>query len=305
MSPQRSLPATGVIGLGPMGAPIARNLLAAGVPTVVWNRSPGKAAPMRRAGARIAADPAQLCAPVVLSVLPDVPHLRALLTESVLAAWAKAGTVLVVMSTAGPRQVQALAEELVPHGIRVVDAPMSGGVAGAEAGTLSLMVGGQEDDVAAVRPVLEVIGETVIRMGDLGAGCLAKLCNQVVVAGTLTALAEALGLARAGGLDAEDLVRVLQGGLGRSELLAQKREKLLEREYALGGSAVNQLKDLRYADEVREQLGVRPGVIGPLREVFEEVVARGDGEADHSVVQELFIAAAGEIPADQNGSSRS
>lgn len=319
-----ALPPTAVLGLGPMGGPIAANLVRAGVPTTVWNRTPGRDEALVAAGARRAATPAQAAAPVILAALPDVPHLRSLLDKPTLAAWggregAGAGTgdgaadgagaadegadeaaILVVLSTTGPEQVQELAADLAPHGIRVLDAPMSGGVAGAEAGTLSLMVGGPEETVARVRPVLEVIGGTVIRMGDLGAGSLAKLCNQVVVAGTLTALAEALALARAGGLDPADLVRILEGGLGRSEVLAQKKDKLLQREYSLGGNAVNQRKDLRYAHAARERLGVRSGVLDVLLELFEEVVARGDGEVDHTVIQELFLPAppAADAPAD-------
>lgn len=284
-----SLPSTAVIGLGPMGGPIARNLIAAGARVTVWNRTRDRTVPFAELGATAADDLTATAADVALSVLPDVRHLRDLLTHDVLDAYASAGTVVVVMSTTGPGQVRDLASELGPRGIRVVDAPMSGGVKGASEGSLSLMIGGADEDVAAIMPVLEILGGTIRHLGPLGAGSLTKLCNQVVVGATLTALAEALGLARAAGLDAETVVEVLEGGLADSEVLRQKRSKLIAREYSLGGNAVNQLKDLRYASAAAAAAEVPVRLTPVLQELFEEVCARGDGDLDHSAVQELFL----------------
>lgn len=278
-----------VLGLGPMGMPMARNLLASGLPTTVWNRTRSRAEGIGADGARVAETVADAAADVVLSVLPDVPQLRELLDEPALAAFGAAGTVLVVTSTTSPEHVRALGEELAPRGIRVLDAPMSGGVAGAEAGTLSMMVGGEEADLAVARPVLEVIGGTLTHLGPLGAGSLAKLCNQVVVAGTLASIAEALGLARAGGIDPAQVMEVLSTGLAASEVLTQKREKLLEREYSLGGSTDNQVKDLRYATAAMEGEGLTGRLSPVLLEMFTELVRRGAGQDDHTVVQELYL----------------
>lgn len=278
-----------VLGLGPMGTPIARNLLDSGTPTTVWNRTRSRAEPLAADGAILADTVADAAADVVLSVLPDVPQLRVLLDGAALAAFGAARTVLVVTSTTSPEHIRSLAGDLAPHGIRVLDAPMSGGVAGAAAGTLSMMVGGAEEDVAAARPVLEVIGGRITHLGPLGAGALAKLCNQVVVAGTLGALGEALGLARAGGIDPHQLVEVLSGGLAASQVLAQKQDKLLSREYSLGGSTDNQVKDLRYATAAMEQVGMTGRLSPLLLEMFSELVERGAGQDDHAAVQELFL----------------
>ena len=280
---------TSVIGLGPMGHPLAATLLAAGAPPIVWNRTAHRADDLVAAGAIRAHTPAQAAAPVILSVLPDVFQLRELLDAETLAAWGAAGARVVIMSTSGPDQVRALAEELAPEGIAVVDAPMSGGVAGAEAGTLSIMVGGAHEDVALVRPVLELIGGAVLHLGELGTGSIAKLCNQIVVGGTLAALAEAFGLARRSGLDIQQLVTLLEGGLARSEVLTQKKDKLLEREYSLGGSADNQVKDLRYATAAGERVGLPAQLLPALMSLYTETVDQGHGQEDHTVVQELYL----------------
>lgn len=278
-----------VIGLGPMGHPIASALLTAGADLVVWNRTAARADDLVAAGARRATTPAEAAAPVILSVLPDVHQLRSLLDVPTRAAWAAAGARLVVLSTTGPQQIAELAEELAEDGIAVVDAPVSGGVPGAEAGTLSIMVGGREQDVAAVRPVLETIGATVLHLGPLGSGAIAKLCNQVVVGGTLAALAEAFALARRAGLDAEQLAQVLEGGLARSDVLAQKRGKLLSRDYPLGGSTDNQIKDLHYATAAAEGAGLPVRVLPVLLDLYTAAAEAGGGQEDHAVVQELFL----------------
>lgn len=272
-----------------MGMPMARNLLTSGMPTTVWNRTRSKAEALAAEGAHVAESVEAAAADVVLSVLPDVPQLRALLDERTLAAFADTGTLLVVTSTTSPEQMRTLGEELAPHGIAVLDAPMSGGVAGAAAGSLSLMVGGTEDDVTRAHPVLELIGATITHLGPLGAGSLTKLCNQVVVAGTLASLGEAFGLARTGGIDPTQLVQVLSGGLASSEVLTQKQDKLLSRDYSLGGSADNQVKDLLYATAAMEQVEMTSRLTPVLLEAYQDLVERGAGQEDHAAVQELFL----------------
>jgi 2-hydroxy-3-oxopropionate reductase len=279
-----------VLGLGPMGAPIARNLLKAGYQTTVWNRSKEPLEELDRAGAVIAEEPGDIHADVVLSVLPDVDQLRQVMSQGPrpLAQALKPGTHLLVMSTSSPSKIRLLAEGLRQQGVVVMDAPMSGGDAGAREATLSIMVGGGEADFARVRPVLLAIGSTVLRMGPLGAGSTAKLCNQIVVAGTLAALAESYGLAARAGLDPEGLTEVLEGGLANSAVLRLKKQKILHRDYLPGGSAGNQLKDLRYATESAEQVGVMLPIASAVTALFEEIVQRGEGHLDHSVICELF-----------------
>lgn len=287
-------PTVSVIGLGPMGHPIAANLLSARREVVVWNRTPSRADDLVDAGALRAMTLDDAAAPVILSVLPDVHQLSALLTPEVRTAWSQAEACLVVLSTTGPGTVRALAEDLATDGIRVVDAPVSGGVAGARTASLSIMVGGAEEDVEAVRGVLEDIGATVLHLGPLGSGATVKLCNQIVVAGTLASLGEALALARRSGLDIDALITVLQGGLAHSEVLTQKQENLRAREYPLGGSTDNQVKDLLYATDAARSVQLPSRMVPVLLELFEAAVASGRGQEDHAAVQEVFLEAKAE-----------
>ncbi|HKG49591.1 MAG TPA: NAD(P)-dependent oxidoreductase [Actinomycetales bacterium] len=278
----------GVLGLGPMGEPIARNLVSGGFPVAVWNRTRAKAEAFHGVAAT-PLEPAQLRADVVLSVLPDVDQLNLVAPPRVLAAWAAAGTsVLAILSTTSPEKVRDFAGRAAAVGIDVVDAPMSGGDRGAREATLSIMVGGSEAAFATVSPVLDAIGGRVAHLGPLGAGTVAKLCNQLVVAGTLTALGEALGLARHAGLDEEALLGLFGSGLAASAVLDLKGEKMLRRDYPLGGSALNQLKDLRYAGQVAAELGARTPLLDVVTSLFAEVVDRGLGDSDHAVVREIF-----------------
>jgi len=272
-----------------MGHPIAANLLAAGRTVAVWNRTPSRADDLVAAGALRARTLSEAAAPAILSVLPDVHQLQTLLSAEVRRAWSNAGARLVVLSTTGPEAVRGLAADLAPDGITVVDAPVSGGVAGARAATLSIMVGGTEEDVLAVRGILESIGSTVLHLGPLGSGATAKLCNQIVVAGTLASLGEALGLARRSGLDIESLLTVLRGGLANSEVLAQKQENLLARDYPLGGSTDNQVKDLLYARTAADAVKLPARLIPLLLDLFEDAIETGRGQQDHASVQELYL----------------
>lgn len=283
-----TLPSTAVIGLGPMGAPIARNLLRAGVPLQVWNRTAEVAAPFAAEGAVVRESVDQIDADVILSVLPDVPQLRALLTDEVLEAWRATGPLLVVMSTTSPAQIEQLAADLAGTGIRVADSPMSGGDLGAQQGTLSLMVGAEEADYTQLEPVLRSIGRTIVRFGGPGTGAVAKLANQIVVAGTLSAIGEALALAERSGVDPAVLVPVLEGGLAGSAVLSLKKEKLLTGDYSLGGSATNQLKDLTYAADVAARTGAYAPLTELLHGVFDRIEQSGRGQEDHSVVLEYF-----------------
>ena len=277
-----------LLGLGPMGAPMAANLARGLGALTVWNRTPGKAADVVALGAREAGTPAEAAADVVLTVLPDLPQVEAVLhgPDGLLAGWRRAGApqpVLVVHGTVSAIAMRAFAEGLRrEHGVRVVDAPMSGGVPGAERCALSLMVGGDPADVEALAPVFAAIATTVVHFGPIGSGQLAKACNQVVVAGTIAALCEALCLADHYGLPRADLLSALAGGLAGSTVLDQKRERWLREDFAGGGSARNQLKDLRFAREAAEAAGAPSELSALLHEQFDRMVAAGDGDLDHS-----------------------
>ena len=279
-----------LLGLGRMGAPIARRLQLSLGGLTVWNRSEGKDAALRQLGARVAASPAEAATDTVLTVLTDLSDVEAVLYGDLglLAGWRANGIaspVLVVHGTVSPTGVAALARELSAHGVSVVDAPLSGGVAGAESGALSVMVGGESQAVERVLPVLRVVGSTVVVLGGPGAGEVAKACNQVVVAATVTAVSEALVLADANGIERSLLLDVLAGGLARSEVLNQKRERWLTRDYDGGGSALNQLKDLRFVQEAAAARGVTLPLAGTLTDAFDRMVGEGLGELDHSAIE--------------------
>lgn len=278
----------GLCGLGPMGLPIAIRLAEAGAAPRVWNRTPGKAAEAVAAGAVEVERPAGAARPVTLTVLPDLPQVEELVfrADGLLAGWEEQGIgspVLVVHGTISPVAVADFAERmLAEHGVRVVDAPMSGGTIGAARGTLSLMVGGEESAIAEVLPVFEHYGRTVRVFGASGTGALAKLCNQVIVASTVTAISEALLLARRAGLDQQALIEILSGGLASSEVLSQKSVKWLTDDYAEGGSGKNQLKDLRFVAEAARAQGLELPVAHVVEELFADMVESGSGDLDHT-----------------------
>lgn len=276
-----------VIGLGTMGAPIAGHLAAAGLAPQLWNRTPPDPA-LVPPGARLVAL-ADVDADIVLAALPDVPQLRTVLQDGLRGALAGRRALLVVMSTSSPADILALADELASDRIRVIDAPMSGGDAGARAGRLSLMVGGAVDDVESARPVFATFATTILHFGAVGAGSTAKLCNQVVVGSTLAALAEAVALGSASGLDPALLLDAFAGGLADSAVLRLKRDKLLHREYSLGGSLDNQVKDLRYAEELARRAGVPAEVLAASLRRYEAARASGLGALDHAVVLESIL----------------
>ncbi|QHC60569.1 NAD-binding protein [Rathayibacter sp. VKM Ac-2760] len=272
-----------------MGAPMARNLLAGG-PLTVWNRTASRAAAFAGLGAVVASAPAEAAADITLTVLPDLVQVESLLDgdTGLLAGWRAAGIaepVLVVHGTVSPIAVAALARRLdAEHGVQVVDAPLSGGTVGARDATLSIMVGGAEVAVTRVLPVLERLGRTVRHLGPSGAGATAKLCNQIVVAGTVAVVSEALLLARRAGLDAETVIELLQGGLARTAVLEQKSRKWLDEDFAEGGSARNQLKDLRFIEESAAAEGVSLPATAAVTALFERMIAVGDGDLDHTGV---------------------
>jgi 2-hydroxy-3-oxopropionate reductase len=293
--------AVGFVGLGVMGRPMARNLVRAGHRVVVWNRSAAPAAALAAAGATVARTPAELAeaAPVVLTMLPDLLEVEEVLSadEGLLRGMGP-GSVLVVMGTVSPVEVRDLGARLEPAGVTVVDAPVSGGDVGAEQATLSIMAGGRPEDVARVRPFLEAMGTTVDHLGPLGAGQLAKACNQVVVAATITALAEALVLARKGGLDPRRVFAVLAGGLAGSRVLEVKGPKLLGGDFRPGGAAAFQHKDLGFALAAARDEGVALPLTALVDQLFGAARWNGFGDDDHSVVVRVIERLAGE-PGDR------
>jgi 2-hydroxy-3-oxopropionate reductase len=279
-------PSVALLGTGPMGAPIARNILRRGVPLTLWNRTAEKARAI--GGGTLAGSPAEAARDVVLTVLPDLPQVEALLhgDDGLLAGWRAAGIqhpILVVHGTVSPVAVADFADRCQRSwGVVVVDAPLSGGTIGAEEARLSIMAGGPREAVDRVTPLFELYSSTVVRFGDTGAGSTVKACNQIVVAATVTALAEAMALAAGSNLDLEKVQAVLAGGLANSEVLAQKGRRWVEQDFDGGGSAKNQLKDLGFIMEIAGQTGLKLPLAACVQNGFEDMVAAGDGDLDHT-----------------------
>lgn len=281
-------PSLALLGLGPMGEPMARRLLEFHDGLVVWNRTSSKAQPLVALGARAASSPADAASDIVLTVLPDLGQVESLLPgpDGLLAGWAAKGTakpILVVHGTVSPIAVAAFGEKMLhEHGVRVLDAPVSGGTIGAENGSLSIMVGGDEDAARSISPVLSAVGSTIRYMGPGGSGALAKACNQIVVAATVTAVSEAMLLARSGGLDLSVMLELLRGGLADSEVLRQKGHRWLSDDFTGGGSAKNQLKDLGFILDAASAEGLELPLSSTVTRLFGEMVDRGDGALDHT-----------------------
>jgi 2-hydroxy-3-oxopropionate reductase len=274
----------GFAGLGVMGLPMAVNLAGAGVPVLGWNRSQPARDTATARGVTVVEDLARLgrSASLVFTMLPDLPHVEAILDG--LRAPGSALTTLVVMGTVSPAGVARLATDLGPYGIEVIDAPVSGGQPGARAATLSIMVGATVDGYARVRPYLEAMGRTVRHLGPVGAGSLAKACNQIVVAATVAALAEAVLLAERGGLPVEEVLTLLDGGLASSEVLRQKRAYLESGDFTGPGHGSYLVKDLGFGLAAARDEGVTLPVTRAVAALYDEVAAQGLGHLDNSAV---------------------
>ena len=275
--------AVAVIGLGAIGLPVAINLAKTAAPTQVWNRSDSPANKAVTAGATRLESLESIDAAIVLTVLPDMAQVISVL-DSGLEKALQPGDILVVMGTVSPIAMRELGERLNAKSVHVLDAPVSGGDVGAQNASLSIMVGGEKEVLERVRPVFEKIGSTIRFLGPLGSGQMAKACNQIVVATTLTALAEAINLGRNAGLDDSVLLDILAGGLANSQVLTVKREKIESGDFTPGGSAVFQLKDLNFALEAGADTHTALPVTEKVRELYESLVANGDGALDHSAI---------------------
>ncbi|WP_226343912.1 NAD(P)-dependent oxidoreductase [Agilicoccus flavus] len=285
-------PPVGLLGLGLMGRPVAARLAAAGRDVLAWNRrdvgltedetDPPGGGTLRTVDA--VGDLARC--EVVLSLLPDLAPLEERL-EHLLGPGSRL-RVLVVMSTVSPTAVRATGERLAERGVGVVDAPMSGGTAGAREGRLAIMLGGSDADVARVRPLLEPVASRIEHLGPLGAGSLTKACNQMVVSATTIALAEAALIAQRQGLDRAQVFDVLSGGLAASEVLDQKRRALEEDDFTVTGPAKYLVKDLGFARDAAGEAADALPVLAASERTWAAVVETGRGDEDTTVVLDVL-----------------
>lgn len=281
----------GVIGLGVMGSPMAANILRSiGGATRITARIRGKHEALIDAGAEWHDTPRTLAggADVILLMLPDLPEVEAVLSgpDGILAAEPD-DLLLIIGSTSSPLGVRQLGERLTnsTHGrVRIIDAPVSGGEDGAVAGTLSIMVGGDERDVELDLPVLSACGNPV-HLGPLGSGQVAKACNQMIVAATVLALGEAAVLADRSGIDVHEMFTLLAGGYAGSRILATRGQRIVAQDYSPSGVARFMVKDLRFATAVAEATGTHPILLPALRAAFEELTDQGHGDNDIAVTR--------------------
>ncbi|EKF57490.1 2-hydroxy-3-oxopropionate reductase [Agrobacterium albertimagni AOL15] len=271
------------LGTGLMGAPMARRLLAAGFQVTVWNRDRAKAEPLAAAGARLAESPTDAVsgASVIFTMLSDGAAVEdVLFTKGAAEALAK-GTVVIDTSSIAPPIAKDHASRLADRDIAHVDAPVSGGVVGAEAGTLAIMAGGDADVIESLADVFAPLGR-VTHVGPSGAGQICKLANQQIVAITIGAVAEAMMLVEAGGASREKFREAIRGGFAESRILELHGQRMVERRFEPGGPSRLQLKDLNAVAAMAETFGLELPLTSDVRQAFEAFVAEGHGELDHS-----------------------
>jgi 2-hydroxy-3-oxopropionate reductase len=273
------------IGLGIMGSPMAVHLAKAGHRVAGYNRTPEKAAPLVAAGGRAAESIADAVrdAEVVCVMVPDSPDVVDVLTgEAGVFDNAKPGTLVVDFSSIRPDVTNQLAEQAKAKGVRLVDAPVSGGEAGAINAALSIMVGGEADDFEAAKPYLDVVGKTVVHVGPNGAGQTVKAANQLIVAANIQALAEAVVFLEAYGVDTDAALEVLGGGLAGSKVLDQKKQNMLGRTFEPGFRIALHHKDLGIVTTAAREAGVVIPLGSLVAQLMASALANGDGGLDHS-----------------------
>jgi 2-hydroxy-3-oxopropionate reductase len=281
----------GFVGLGLMGRPMARNLLEAGYELVVHNRSRGKIEELVAEGAEAAESPKEVAdnSGIIFTMLPGPPEVReVVIGEDGLLRGAGEGSLLVDMSTSSPVLAKELARIAREQGVGILDAPVSGGDVGATEGTLSIMVGGDEEDFVRAKPLFEVMGRTVVYVGESGTGQTVKACNQIVVALTIEAVSEALVLGSKSGVDPAKVIEVLSGGLADNSVMEVKAEKFLSRDFEPGGKVESHHKDLGIALEAGREHEVPLPVTAIVEEMFEALVAKGRSGWDHSALITLI-----------------
>jgi 2-hydroxy-3-oxopropionate reductase len=275
----------GFIGLGIMGKPMAMNLLAAGYPLTVHSRSPGPVDELVSRGATRASGAAEVAAAsdITITMLPDTSDVEVVLTGAggVLEGVA-AGALVIDMSSIDPAPTRAMAEVFAKRDVAMVDAPVSGGERGAIDGTLSIMIGGEPDAIARAMPIFQVLGKTIVHVGPSGAGQVTKACNQLVVAATIEAVAEALLLAERSGVDPGKVREALLGGFAGSKILEVHGQRMLDRAFDPGFRIRLHRKDARIVEDAAHATGTPIPSFAVVAEQLQRALDDGDGELDHS-----------------------
>jgi 2-hydroxy-3-oxopropionate reductase len=290
-TPSDRKPAIGFIGLGIMGKPMAKNLVAAGYPLAVLNRSRAPVDELVALGATAGTTPGEVAShsDVVITMLPDSPDVEAVaLGENGIAAGIRDGALWIDMSTIAPATTKHVADALAPKGVESLDAPVSGGEKGAIDAALSIMVGGSEAAFARAKSIFETLGKNIVHVGELGAGQVTKACNQIVVGVTIEAVAEALALAEASGVDPAKVRAALLGGFAQSKILEVHGQRMIDRTFNPGFKSKLHRKDMNIAANAGDDHDLDLAAAKLVRERFDALIARGDGDRDHSALFTLY-----------------
>ncbi len=288
----------GFIGLGLMGKPMARNLLTAGFPLVVHSRSDGPVQELVHAGAIRASSPRDVAAQAttIITMVPDSPDVEKVIEgpDGILAAL-QPGTIIIDMSSIAPASARRLATTVTARGATMLDAPVSGGEIGAVQGTLSIMVGGDRQAFDTVTPILRAMGnpERIVYVGESGAGQLCKLCNQMVLAGTISVVGEAFALARKAGVDPARVREALLGGFAQSRVLDVHGERMLQGNYVPGFRTELFAKDLRNVLAAVDEVATVAPVTTAASNLVMTLVAQHRGERDYSELGKLIFEMSG------------
>lgn len=278
----------GYIGLGLMGKSIARNILKAGFPVVVHNRSRAAVDELAAEGAAAANSPREVAeqADIVFTNLPDSPDVEkvVLAEENGIVAGAHEGLIFVDNSTIKPASARMIAAKLREKGISALDAPVSGGDVGAKNGTLTIMVGGEAGALEKVMPVLLAMGKSVTHVGEAGAGQVAKAANQIMVAAQMVAMGELLVFSKKAGVDPRKVVEAIKGGAAQCWTLDVKPPRLFEGNRNPGFKAYMQLKDMKIVLETAREYGIPISATEENTQFFQQMIEQGMGELDNSAV---------------------
>ncbi|MEM1253145.1 MAG: NAD(P)-dependent oxidoreductase [Cyanobacteria bacterium P01_H01_bin.21] len=275
------------IGLGTMGGPMALNLIAAGHHLTVHNRSRDRELPIADAGAERADTPAAAAAAadIIITCVSNTPDVETVVlgSDGVIAG-AQPGSLVIDMSTISPKATRVIAAQLATKQIAMLDAPVSGGSEGAKNGTLSIMVGGEADQLDRAMPVLQAMGKTITHVGPIGAGQTTKAINQIVVAGTFWAVAEGLALGLKAELDMEKVVQAVGGGAAGSWAFTNRSSNMLENSYPLGFRMRLHRKDLLIALETARELGLPLPMAAYVEQIENGLISQGFGDEDMSAI---------------------
>ncbi|MEO0317925.1 MAG: 2-hydroxy-3-oxopropionate reductase [Pseudomonadota bacterium] len=274
-------PTISFFGIGLMGKPMAINLLKAGYPVIAWNRTTAKAEALKPAGATIAATLADAAkADILITMLAAGPEVKQVLET--IAGHIPKGSLVIDMSSTRQSEAQEINAMLEAHGVHFIDAPVSGGVVGAEAATLAIMAGGDPEQFERAKPILSVMGRPTL-VGPAGCGQISKLCNQLIVGATLNIVAEALLLAEAGGADPASVRTAIRGGFAESKILEVHGQRMLDRNFMPGGQVKTQLKDLDNILDAANTAGIKLPVTELVTAHYREQV-KTTPHADQSAV---------------------